>query len=168
MDDLHKAARAAYNSRVPKTEKLTDGLMGELTLDCFIKTFFDDIEMLYSRVKYIERVPRKNLDKEKKGQEVKGYDGLVFSVANGIKYMWAGQVKTGSWEYCLREIKKDINKSILKTYFSDSMLIMADVMRAVSNNTKELEKIVDDINDLQFDYSTDEAVLHQKIILRCQ
>ena len=164
LDDLHKAARAAYNSRVPKTEKLTDGLMGELTLDCFIKTFFDDIEMLYSRVKYIERVPRKNLDKEKKGQEVKGYDGLVFSVANGIKYMWAGQVKTGSWEYCLREIKKDINKSILKTYFSDSMLIMADVMRAVSNNTKELEKIVDDINDLQFDYSTDEAVLHQKII----
>lgn len=164
LDDLHKAARAAYNSRVPKTEKLTDGLMGELTLDCFIKTFFDDIEMLYSRVKYIERVPRKNLDKEKKGQEVKGYDGLVFSVTNGKKYMWAGQVKTGSWEYCLREIKKDINKSILKTYFSDSMLIMADVMRAVSNNTKELEKIVDDINDLQFDYSTDEAVLHQKII----
>ena len=164
LDDLHKAARAAYNSRVPKTEKLADGLMGELTLDCFIKTFFNDIEMLYSRVKYIERVPRKNLEKEKKGQEVKGYDGLLFSVSNGRKYMWAGQVKTGTWEYCLRAIKEDISKSILKTYFSDSMLLMADIMRAASDHTIELEKIIDDLNDLQLEYSTDETILHQKII----
>ena len=164
LDDLDKAARAAYSSRVPKTEKLTDGLMGELTLDCFIKTFFDDIEMLYSRVKYIERVPRKNLDKEKKGQEVKGYDGLVFSVSDGRKYMWAGQVKTGTWEYCLKAIKEDISKSILKTYFSDSMLLMADIMRAMSDNTEELGEIIDDLNDLQFEYSTDETLLLQKVI----
>lgn len=164
LDDLHKAATAAYNNRVPKTEKLTDGLMGELTLDCFIKTFFDDIEMLYSRVKYIERVPRKNIEKGKKGQEVKGYDGLVFSVSNGKKYMWAGQAKTGTWDYCLNGIKEDISKSILKTYFSDSMLLMADIMRAVSDHTKELEKIIDDINALQLEYSTDETLLHPKII----
>ncbi len=165
LDDLYKAAIAAYNNpSFPKTEKLTDGLMGELTLDCFIKTFFDDIEMLYSRVKYVEYVPRKNLDKKRKGKEIKGYDGLVFSISNDVKYMWAGQVKTGTWEYCLKSIKEDINKSILKTYFSDSMLLMARIMRAASDRSKELEKIIDDINDLQLDYSTDEALLQQKII----
>ena len=38
--DLTKAARAAYEMRVPKTEKEYDGLLGELALDSFIKCFF--------------------------------------------------------------------------------------------------------------------------------
>ena len=38
-NNLHKAARTAYESRVPKTEGLNDGLMGELALDSFIKCF---------------------------------------------------------------------------------------------------------------------------------
>jgi len=42
LDNLRKAARVAYNgvqSRIPKTEKLTDGLLGELLLDAMLKTF---------------------------------------------------------------------------------------------------------------------------------
>ena len=78
--------------------------------------------------------------------------------------MWAGQVKTGTWDYCLKNIKNDINKSILKSYLSDSMILMADIMKAVSDHTKELEKIIDDINELQLEYSTDETILHHKII----
>ena len=32
LEDLRKAARVAYENRVPKTEKVADGLLGELTL----------------------------------------------------------------------------------------------------------------------------------------
>ena len=101
LDDLRKASRVAYENRVPKTEKEADGLLGELTLDCFIKLFFPDIEMLYSRAKYLERRPHKEETVERKGHEIKGYDCMVFSIENGKKYFWVGQVKTGDWKYCL-------------------------------------------------------------------
>ena len=39
LSDLRRASRAAYESRVPKTEKQVDGLLGELALDNFIKMF---------------------------------------------------------------------------------------------------------------------------------
>lgn len=78
LNDLRKASRVAYGNRVPKTEKETDGLLGELTLDCFIKLFFPDIEMLYSRVKYLEKRPHEEKIVERKGHEIKGYDGMFF------------------------------------------------------------------------------------------
>lgn len=163
FDTLRMAARNAYESRVPKTEKATDGLLGELALDSFIKCFFSNIQMLYSRVKYLERYPQKDPDGKRTGHEVKGYDSMLFSIENGKKYMWVGQVKTGEWTYCLERIKKDISKSVLRTYFSSAMLIMADIMRATSDNSEELQKIIDDINDLCFDYSTKPKVLHSKL-----
>lgn len=42
--DLRKASRAAYEMRVPKTEKECDGLFGELALDSFLKCFFPNME----------------------------------------------------------------------------------------------------------------------------
>lgn len=78
--------------------------MGELTLDAFIKLFYPDIELLYSRAKYIEKLPRKEATPERKGQEIKGYDGMVFSIEDEQKYLWVGQVKTGDWDYCLKAI----------------------------------------------------------------
>lgn len=102
LNDLRKASLVAYENRVPKTEKETDGLLGELTLDCFIKLFFPDIEMLYSRVKYLEKRPHEEKIVERKGHEIKGYDGMVFSIENGQKYFWVGQVKTGGVEILFR------------------------------------------------------------------
>lgn len=162
--DLRKAARAAYEMRVPKTEKEFDGLFGELALDSFLKCFFPNMEMLYSRVKYLERYPKKDLDEKRSGHEVKGYDGLLFSCDGDKKYMWVGQVKTGSWKYCLDDIKEDINKSILEHYFSSAMMILADIMKAVSCRSKNLLKIIDDLNDLILEYSLDKALLHSKIV----
>lgn len=162
--DLTKAARAAYEMRVPKTEKEYDGLLGELALDSFIKCFFPDMEMLYSRVKYLERYPRKDVDDKRSGHEVKGYDGLLFSCENDQKYMWVGQVKTGGWEYCLNGIKEDINKSILEHYFSSAMMILADIMKAVSCRSTSLLKIIDDLNDLIIEHSLDKPLLHSKIV----
>ena len=155
MADLRKAARVAYENRVPKTEKETDGLLGELTLDSFIKLFFPNIEMLYSRAKYMERIPHKEELVERKGHEIKGYDSIVFSIENGQKYIWVGQVKTGDWNYCLSAIKDDINKSIIKNYFGDSIAILCDIMRAVSNASSELSKIINDINDRIYDNIND-------------
>ncbi len=155
LADLRKAARVAYENRVPKTEKETDGLLGELTLDSFIKLFFPNIEMLYSRAKYMERIPHKEELVERKGHEIKGYDSIVFSIENGQKYIWVGQVKTGDWNYCLSAIKDDINKSIIKNYFGDSIAILCDIMRAVSNASSELSKIINDINDRIYDNIND-------------
>ena len=119
LKDLHKAARTAYENRVQKTEKKFDGLMGELALDAFLKCFFSNIELLYSRVKYCERIPRKEAGIKRKGHEIKGYDGMVFSCENGQKCIWVGQVKTGDWKYCFDGIKEDINKRI-KEYKKES------------------------------------------------
>ena len=161
--DLKKASIVAYD-RVPKTERKTDGLMGELTLDCFVKLFFPNIELLYSRTKYMERIPHKEKEVKKTGHEIKGYDSLVFSVENDKKIFWAGQVKTGKWDYCLDGIKEDINKSIIKYYFADSMAIMCDIMRAVSSSSDALTKIIDDINDIIIDCSGDREKKTQRII----
>ncbi len=164
FDNLHKSARTAYESRVPKTEGLNDGLMGELALDSFIKCFFENIEMLYSRVKYYEKYPQKDANAKRKGHEIKGYDGLLFSSEKNKKYMWVGQVKTGAWDYCFKGIKEDINKSILKHYFASAMAIMADIMMATSVLSPELKSIIDSLNDIFFDYPTKTEERHSKII----
>ncbi len=157
FEDLRRASRVAYENRVPKTEKETDGLLGELTLDSFIKLFFPNVEMLYSRAKYTERIPHKEEAVQRKGHEIKGYDGMVFSVENGQKYFWVGQVKTGDWQYCLDKIKDDINKSIIKYYFADALVILCDIMRAINSSSKDLIKIIDDINDIIYACSSKRA-----------
>lgn len=164
LNDLRKASRVAYENRVQKTEKETDGLLGELTLDCFIKLFFPDIEMLYSRVKYLEKRPHEEKIVERKGHEIKGYDGMVFSIENGQKYFWVGQVKTGGWKYCLDGIKNDINKSIIKYYFADAIIILCDIMRAVNSASIELSKTIDNINDIIFDCNSDRAEQTERIL----
>lgn len=164
LADLRRASRVAYENRVPKTEKEADGLLGELTLDSFIKLFFPDIEMLYSRAKYLERRPHKEEFVERKGHEIKGYDSMVFSVENGQKYFWVGQAKTGDWNYCLTEIKNDINKGILKHYFTDAVAILCDIMRAVNSSSEKLSKIIDDINAIIFDCNRNRAKQTVKIL----
>lgn len=164
LNDLRKASRVAYENRVPKTEKETDGLLGELTLDCFIKLFFPDIEMLYSRAKYLERRPHKEETVERKGHEIRGYDDMVFSIENGQKYFWVGQVKTGDWNYCLDGIKIDINKSIIKYYFADAITMLCDIMRAVNSTSVELSKIIDDINDIIFDCNSNRAEQTERML----
>ena len=164
LDDLREASRMAYENRVPKTEKEADGLLGELALDCFIKLFFPDIEMLYSRAKYLERRPHKEETVERKGHEIKGYDCMVFSIENDKKYFWVGQVKTGDWKYCLDGIKNDINKSIIKYYFADAITILCDIMRAVNSTSVELSKIIDDINDIIFDCNSNRAEQTERIL----
>ena len=164
LDNLRRASRVAYENRVPKTEKETDGLLGELTLDCFIKLFFPNIEMLHSRAKYLERQPHKEETVERKGHEIKGYDGMVFSIENGQKHFWVGQVKTGDWKYCLDGIKNDINKSIIKYYFADAITILCDIMRAVNSASDELSRIIDNVNDIIFDCNSDRTEQTERIL----
>lgn len=164
LNNLRQAARAAYENRIPKTEKETDGLLGELTLDGFIKLFFPQIEMLFSRVKYIERYPRIDDNPTRKGHEVKGYDGMFFSSEKGQLYFWTGQVKTGTWEYCLDGIKADLNKSLIANYFADSIVIMCDIMRSVGNVSKTLLDIIDYLNGVLIECSNDRKAKVRKII----
>ena len=163
FSNLRTAARNAYERRVPKTERETDGLLGELALDSFVKCFFNHIQMLYSRVKYLERYPKQEIDIKRSGHEIKGHDSMLFSVENDQKYMCVGQVKTGSWDYCLKGIKEDIAKSVLRNYFSSAIVIMADIMRATSGVSDELEKIIDDLNNFCLEYPKDLEALYTKV-----
>ena len=88
----------------------------------------------------MEKRPHKEEIVERKGHEIKGYDGMVFSIENGQKKLWIGQVKTGDWKYCLDGIKDDINKSIIKYYFADAIAILCDIMRPVNSASVELSK----------------------------
>lgn len=155
LDDLRKAAVAAYNKRIPKTERKNDGLLGELVLDMVLKSYYP-IEMLYARIKYIDQVPTKDYKKE-----VKGYDSLCFSMNDGKPSIWIGQIKTGDKTYCYKNIKDDLAKNLLHDYFSDSMLIMADNLRSKSNT---IINLINDINDIQYTYSEDKKILFSKVI----
>ena len=99
----------------------------------------------------MERFPHKEENPIQRGHEIKGYDGFVFSIENNKKFFWAGQVKTGGWDYCFSSIKGDINKSIINYYFSDAIAIMCDIMRATSSTSEALTKIIDDINEIIYD-----------------
>lgn len=63
----------------------------------------------------------------------------------------------------MKGIKEDITKSILRNYFSSAMVIMADIMRATSSASDELEKIIDDLNDLCLEYPKDQGALYTKV-----
>lgn len=89
---------------------------------------------------------------------------MVFSIENGQKYFWVGQVKTGDWNYCLDGIKNDINKSIIKYYFADAITILCDIMRAINSTSVELSKIIDDINDIIFDCNSNRAEQTERIL----
>lgn len=163
FNKLHQLSKSIYIKRIPRTEREKDGLFGELTLDAFLKLFFPNIETLFSRVKYLERYPHKERDYIEKGHEIKGYDAMVFSLEGNKKYFWIGQVKTGSWDYCLNGIKEDINKSIIKYYFADAIAIMSDIMYAFNSTSVELEQIINDINDITLN-NTDRENKTNKII----
>lgn len=156
LDNMRKAAVAAYRKRVPKTERETDGLLSELTLGALLKTFFPEVDFTYARVKYIEQVPTKS-----HRQEAKGYDDISFSVEDGAPVIWIGQAKAGDKSYCYSSIKGDLNKNLLKDYFADSMMIVADIMRA--KNDSNLIKVIDAINDLQFE-NANRNDLYDKVI----
>ena len=78
--------------------------------------------------------------------------------------MWVGQVKTGTWDYCFKGIKEDIDKSILKHYFASAMAILSDIMMATSDLSNDLKSIIDDLNDILFDYPTETETRHSKIV----
>jgi len=144
LEDIRKAARMAYIDVIPKTEGLLDGLLGELVLDAMLRSFYPQTKTIMSRVKYIERFPRKDIK-----IETHGYDSMVFSEEAGKISIWLGQVKTGDWSYCARKIKDDLNKNILKDYFAGHMLILATYKRG--DDLGSLNKVVNDINDIKFD-----------------
>lgn len=156
LGDVRKAAIAAYHARVSKTERKEDGLMGELILDMYLRAIYKDAEILYSRVLYRDRVPTKEYKKE-----IKGYDSICFSCDRNQPKIWLGQVKTGDLGYCLKSIKEDLNKNILKDYLSSSMLIAADINR---NKKSLMSEIVDGINDIQLNFCTDKDNLYSEMI----
>ena len=89
---------------------------------------------------------------------------LAFSIEDGKKYIWAGQAKTGTWRYCIDSIKIDINKSIIRYYFADSMMIMCDIMRGASSSSDDLRKVIKDVNHIVLKHSSDRDEKVNKVI----
>jgi len=87
----------------------------------------------------------------------------MFSDDNQEISVWLGQVKTGDWNYCLKSIKGDLNKSILKEYFSGQMAILADLKRCA--DVSVMSAIINEINNICFDIDedNDESKTYEKI-----
>lgn len=118
LDNLKNAARYACKERLPKRINAnTDGTFGEVLLDVLIQVFEKNSQKLIARAKY------KQLGDN---SEIKGYDALYFTKFNDEITLWLGQVKTGSFDYCKREIVTDLNEKYIDDYFCNSLYYIAD------------------------------------------
>ena len=144
LENVRTAAKEAYRDLVPKTEKKLDGMLGELLLDAMLRKFYPQTKTVISRVKYLERQPKREIKRE-----LYGYDAIMFSEGEGQISIWLGQAKTGDWDYCSESIRDDLNKNILKSYFAAHMIILATYKRG--DNLGGLTKVINDINQIKYD-----------------
>lgn len=133
LNDLKAAARYAYIQRLPKRKNAnTDGTVGEVLLDILIQVFEPNSQKLIARAKY------KQIGDN---DEIKGYDALYFTKFNDEITLWLGQVKTGSLDYCKKDIINDLNKKYLENYFCNSLYYIADKSEKSSDLLDLLNKI---------------------------
>ena len=138
LDDMKKAAKFAYESRIPKRKNPnTDGTPGEVLLDILIQVYEPQSEKLIARAKY------KQLGDN---SEIKNYDAMYFTRDKDNIYLWLGQVKSGSCSYCKSDIKDDLNKKYVLDYLAKSMFYIAQ-----RNENNSLTPILNQINKIYFD-----------------
>jgi len=84
-----------------------------------------------------------------------GHDYIKDAIKNGANTIVVSKIV---------DIKEDINKSIIKYYFSDAIAIMCDVMCAINNVSQPLQNIINDINDIIYDSNGDREIKTQGIL----
>lgn len=137
---INKAIKDRLNKKTKQAQK--DGLCGELLIDLILRMENQDNKVLCCRPYYQQLGAR---------SELKNYDVLMFRVNNDDLTLILGQVKTGSFDYCNKGIKEDLNTKYKDTYFGDAVCYIAD--RRISDDTsnEKLLKLVSDLNGISLD-----------------
>ena len=141
FDSLERAAKYAYQQRLPKRANTADGLPSEALLDLLIQIFNPTAYKLAVRT----------LFRQNDNNEIKGYDLSYFSKEEESITLWLGQAKLGSKSYCASSINNDLLSKYTKEYLARQFFFICDKRIEVTEDAKEILEAIDKINVLMMD-----------------
>lgn len=131
---INKAIKDRLNHKTTQEQK--DGLCGELLIDLIFRMENENNNMLICRPKYQQLGAK---------AELKNYDVLMFREINNNITLVLGQVKSGKFDYCTKNIKTDLDTKYSETYFGNAICYVVD--RRISDcPNRTLLNIVSDLN----------------------
>lgn len=134
---INKAIKDRLNRKTKQAQQ--DGLCGELLIDLILRMENENNEILICRPKY-----------QQLGAiaELKNYDVLMFRAEfNNNITLILGQVKSGGFDYCTKNMKVDLDTKYNETYFGNAVCYIAD--RRISDvPNKILLNIISDLNSI--------------------
>lgn len=134
--DLERAAQYAYSQRLPHRKPKMDGLLSEVLLDMLIQIYEPSATKLAIRT----------LFRQHDNNEIKGYDLTYLTKCNGKYTLWLGQAKIGKKSYCRDSIHEDLTNKYTPEYFSEQLYFVSDKPQNVTQNSKDLLELIDQLN----------------------
>ena len=131
--DLERAAQYVYGQRLPHRKPKMDGLLSEVLLDMLIQIYEPNATKLAIRT----------LFRQHDNNEIKGYDLTYLTKCNGKYTLWLGQAKLGKRGYC-------------REYFSEQLYFVSDKPQNVTQDSKDLLELIDELNFCMGKTSTSE------------
>lgn len=146
--DLERAAQYAYRQRLPHRKPKMDGLLSEVLLDMLIQIYEPGANKLAIRT----------LFRQHDNNEIKGYDLTYLTKYNGKYTLWLGQAKLGKKIYCRDSIHEDLANKYTPEYFSEQLYFVSDKPQNVTQDSKDLLELIDQLNFCMGKASTSERV----------
>lgn len=133
---INKAIKVRLNHKT--TQEQRDGLCGELLIDLILRMENEKNNILICRPKYQQLGAK---------AELKNYDALMFREFSNKITLVLGQVKTGGFDYCTKNMRTDLDTKYDETYFGNAICYVAD--RRISDcPNKTLLSILSDLNTI--------------------
>lgn len=143
LQDLAKAIKSAYRSRLPKRQPKQDGLPSEVLLDAIIQSIVPDAYKIAVRTIF----------RQDDNNEIKGYDLTYFTNQDGEITLWLGQAKLGGKQYCKNGILEDLKMKYEKLYLAKQIYFLADKPMELTEEGKQIADLLDELNILNADKS---------------
>lgn len=134
--DLERAAQYVYGQRLPHRKPKMDGLLSEVLLDMLIQIYEPNATKLAIRT----------LFRQHDNNEIKGYDLTYLTKCNGKYTLWLGQAKLGKKSYCRDSIHEDLSTKYTPEYFTEQLYFVSDKPQNVTQDSKDLLELIDELN----------------------
>ena len=136
LDNMERAAKYAYKSRLPKRPVNADGLPGEVLLDLLVQLYTPNAYKLAVRTIF----------RQDDHNEIKGYDMTYFAKDESGVSLWLGQAKLGGIDYCRSGISQDLLTKFEKTYLSKQLFFVCTKPVSVFDDAKTILDMIEKIN----------------------
>lgn len=154
FSSLEKAAKYAYQARLPHRDPKKDGLPGEVLLDLLVQIYNPDAYKLAVRTLF--RQDDKN--------EIKGYDLTYFTKDSSGISLWLGQAKLGEKAYCKSGIDKDLIEKYVASYLSRQLFFVCDKRKSITDDAKAILEAIEALNIRLITEDADEPARAQQLI----